>query len=95
MYWRSAETEVLKSTDQRRMLVLMKPFLFLLLLAASPVFSGCSQLISRSNAGIRCLENAPAPAGTVATGAKYAGWVVSAPLVAALIPAAALAWATP
>src|SRR6185503_13740547 len=59
------------------------------------VFPGCSQLVSRSNAGIRCLEEAPAPLGAVAAGAKYAGWALSAPLVAALAPVAALAWATP
>jgi dienelactone hydrolase len=71
----------------RRALVLAcLPFLALL---------GCSHLVGRSNAGIAALERQPSPVGPVSRGAKYAGWGLSAPLVAAAVVPAALAWATP
>ncbi len=66
-----------------------------LTLAAS-LAAGCSYALPRSNGGVRFLEErAPAPVARVAVGAKYAGWIAGAPAVAALIPVAALAWATP
>lgn len=57
--------------------------------------AGCSQLVARGNAGIPHLERASAPVRGVALGAKYAGWVLGAPLALALAPLAALGWATP
>jgi hypothetical protein len=56
---------------------------------------GCSFAVGHHNAGIGHLQDAPAPAGALATGAKYLGWVLSAPAVLALVPVSALAWATP
>lgn len=64
-------------------------------LALLLVPAGCSQLVSRGNAGIPHLERASAPVRGVALGAKYAGWVLGAPLALALAPLAALGWATP
>lgn len=64
-------------------------------LAAALALGGCSQLVARHNAGIPHLERANAPVRSVATGAKYAGWVLGAPLALVLAPVAALAWATP
>jgi hypothetical protein len=55
----------------------------------------CSHLVERSNAGISSLEEDSGPLGAISRGAKYAGWALSAPLVAGLTPVAALAWATP
>jgi hypothetical protein len=55
----------------------------------------CSHLVERSNAGISFLEEDAGPVGGISRGAKYSGWVISAPLVAAMSPLAALAWATP
>jgi hypothetical protein len=55
----------------------------------------CSHLVERSNAGISLLEADPGPLGAISRGAKYTGWVISAPLVAGMTPVAALAWATP
>jgi hypothetical protein len=57
--------------------------------------AACSHLVERSNAGIASLEEDPGALGTISRGAKYSGWVVSAPLVAGMTPVAALAWATP
>ena len=56
---------------------------------------GCSQLVERSNAGIGALETAAGPVGDISRGAKYAGWCLGAPAVAAMVPVAAVAWATP
>lgn len=56
--------------------------------------SGCS-LVARQNAGIPHLERANAPVRAVATGAKYAGWVLGTPLALVLAPLATLAWLTP
>jgi hypothetical protein len=55
----------------------------------------CSHLLEHSNAGISSLEADPGRLKVIAQGAKYSGWAVSAPLVAGMIPVAALAWATP
>jgi hypothetical protein len=55
---------------------------------------GCSRL-GPSNGGIAALEQAGEPVTTLAVGAKYAGWVLSVPLVLAACPIAALAWALP
>lgn len=63
--------------------------------SAALLLSGCSHLVERSNAGIALLEESPAPVGPVARGGKYVGWGLSAPVVLALAPAVALAWATP
>ena len=57
--------------------------------------AACSHVVERSNAGIASLEEDPGALGTISRGAKYSGWVVSAPLVAGMTPVAALAWATP
>jgi len=62
---------------------------------AAGALAACSHLVERSNAGIASLEEDPGALGTISRGAKYSGWVVSAPLVAGLTPVAALAWATP
>jgi hypothetical protein len=62
---------------------------------AAYLLAGCSHLVERSNAGIASLEAEPGALGTISRGAKYSGWVVSAPLVAGMTPVAALAWATP
>lgn len=59
------------------------------------LLSGCSYVVERSNAGIAVLEESPAPVGSIARGGKYLGWGLSAPAVLALVPFAALAWATP
>ena len=56
---------------------------------------GCSHLVDRSNAGIPFLEEAAPVVSVPSTAAKYLGWVSSAPLVLALTPVAAVAWATP
>ena len=69
--------------------------LLLAVLACACGSGGCSALIPRENAGIGALEALRGPAGMAATGAKYAGWVVGAPLTLALVPVGALAWATP
>ena len=63
------------------------------LVLAGLLAGGCSHLVERSNAGIAFLEESRV--GPVARGAKYAGWAVSAPLVAAAAPVALLAWLTP
>jgi hypothetical protein len=55
----------------------------------------CSHLVEHSNAGISFLEEDAGAVGAISRGAKYSGWVISAPLVAAMTPVAALAWATP
>jgi hypothetical protein len=55
----------------------------------------CSHLVEHSNAGISPLEADSGPLGAISRGAKYAGWTLSAPLVAGMTPVAALAWATP
>jgi hypothetical protein len=55
----------------------------------------CSRLVEHSNAGIPSLEAAPGPVAAISRGAKYSGWALSAPLVAAMTPLAALAWTTP
>jgi hypothetical protein len=62
---------------------------------AACFLAACSHLVERSNAGIASLEEDPGALGTISRGAKYSGWVVSAPLVAGMTPVAALAWATP
>ena len=59
------------------------------------VVCACSHVVDHSNAGIARLEEAPSPVGPVARGGKYVGWGLAAPLVLALSPVAALAWATP
>src|SRR5437764_15441879 len=64
-----------------------------LILAAVVGLGGCSAVLGDANAGIAPLERGR---GRVAAqGAKYAGWIASAPLVLATVPFAALAWATP
>lgn len=68
----------------------------LLIVALSfALVGGCSFALEHHDAGLAHLEEAPAPAGPLAIGAKYAGWIASAPLVVGLTPVAALAWATP
>jgi hypothetical protein len=59
------------------------------------VLPGCSHLVTHSNAGIASLESEGGSVGALSRTAKYAGWAVSAPLVAGMTPVAALAWATP
>lgn len=63
--------------------------------AVTLVICGCSHVVDYSNAGIAQLEEAPSPVGPAARGGKYVGWGLAAPLVLALSPVAALAWATP
>jgi len=78
-------------TTRRR----LAPTLALAAALAAPLAPGCSLLAGRSNAGIGLLEEGPEPVATLARGAKYLGWGLSAPAVAALAPLAALLWATP
>jgi hypothetical protein len=59
------------------------------------LLGACSHLVGGSNAGIASLEEDPGALGAISRSAKYAGWAVSAPLVAGMTPVAALAWATP
>lgn len=66
--------------------------LSIVIVALAP--GGCSHLAAK-NAGIARLERAGGPAGAVAVGSKYAGWILGAPLAVVLAPVAALAWATP
>jgi hypothetical protein len=63
------------------------------LLLAALLAGGCSHLVVRSNAGIAFLEDSRV--GSVARGAKYTGWALSAPLIVAAGPLAGLAWLTP
>lgn len=71
------------------------PLPTLLLCGLTALSGGCSQLVERSNCGIRKLDETCGVAGSICRGAKYAGWVLSAPLAVAMSPIAALAWATP
>jgi hypothetical protein len=66
-----------------------------LLVSLAGTLAACSHLVDRSNAGIVSLEQDTGSVGTISRTAKYAGWAASAPLVAAMTPVAALAWATP
>ncbi len=67
----------------------------LLLYGLTALSGGCSQLVERSNCGIRKLDETWGVTGSICRGAKYAGWGISAPLAVAMAPLAALAWATP
>ncbi|HEV8675396.1 MAG TPA: hypothetical protein VGX21_15215 [Methylomirabilota bacterium] len=66
-----------------------------LLALLSLSLAACSHLVKRSNAGIPSLEDDSGALGAIARGAKYSGWVLSAPLVLGMTPVATLAWATP
>jgi hypothetical protein len=67
----------------------------LVALATTLAATGCSATVGCSNAGIEALERRASPAGEIAKGAKYAGWIAAAPLDLAAVPVAGAVWASP